>query len=146
MSRRDDTTLLRDMIEAANSAISAIEETEPAALAADCAARVCDGPHHGLRCLGSRPVLGGTSWYTLVTARVAVFGAWPGFVDAQRPPIHLIALQRIDGGLRLRVIRHFNKPEAAGTLRLPICDDADRIHRPVFFKDSPNAFFGCSVR
>ncbi len=35
MSRRDDQTLLRDMIEAARSAVSAIEGTEQAALAAD---------------------------------------------------------------------------------------------------------------
>jgi len=35
MSRRDDTTLLRDMIGAARSAISAIEGSEQAALAAD---------------------------------------------------------------------------------------------------------------
>ena len=35
MSRRDDKTLLRDMIEAARSAISAIEGSEQAALAAD---------------------------------------------------------------------------------------------------------------
>ena len=35
MSRRDDRTLLQDMIEAARSAVSAIEGREPAALAAD---------------------------------------------------------------------------------------------------------------
>ena len=35
MSRRDDKTLLRDMIEAARSAIAAIEGSEQAALAAD---------------------------------------------------------------------------------------------------------------
>ena len=35
MPRRDDKTLLRDMIEAARSAVSAIEGSEQAALAAD---------------------------------------------------------------------------------------------------------------
>ena len=35
MSRRDDKTLLQDMIEAARSAVSAIEGSEPAALATD---------------------------------------------------------------------------------------------------------------
>ncbi len=35
MSRRDDTTLLRDMIEAAHSAVSAIKGSKQAALASD---------------------------------------------------------------------------------------------------------------
>ena len=35
MSRRDDNTLLQDMIEAARSAVSAIEGSEPPALATD---------------------------------------------------------------------------------------------------------------
>lgn len=35
MSRRDDTTLMRDMIDAARSAISATEGSEQGALAAD---------------------------------------------------------------------------------------------------------------
>src|SRR5438093_4377805 len=65
---------------------------------------------------------------TAATATV-LFGL--GLIDRQGAAVHLFAVHRGNGGLRLLVAAHFDEAEALGATRVPVHDDLGRLHRAV---------------
>jgi hypothetical protein len=62
------------------------------------------------------------------------FLARAGFIDGQRAPIILLAVQRGDGRLSFVVRTHFDKPEAFAPTRVPITDHFRAGHGSVLRK------------
>src|SRR5262249_20898668 len=56
-------------------------------------------------------------------AAAAALGLWPGLVDGQGPALHLLEVQRLDGGLGFGVAAHLDEAEALGATRVPVHDD-----------------------
>src|SRR5579863_2568909 len=63
------------------------------------------------------------------------------FVDAQRPAVHLKAVQGLDGALRLR-LGHVDEPEAAGLAGFPVIDQLHRFDFTVTLEQGLHVLFG----
>src|SRR5258708_1397827 len=63
------------------------------------------------------------------------------FVDAQRPAVHLKAVQSLDRGLRLG-LGHVDEPETARLAGFPVVDELHRFHLAVTFKQSLHVLLG----
>lgn len=71
---------------------------------------------------------------TVTTAPAASAGAlfaWPGFRDSDVTSIHILAVQRADGGLRFFRLGHGDESKTARAARDAICDEIDVLHDPV---------------
>src|SRR6266511_1955764 len=67
-------------------------------------------------------------------ARLTGLPTWfpgPGFVDGERPPCELGALEPSDGGVGSRTVGHLDKAEAFGAAGLPIHNDAALVHHAI---------------
>jgi hypothetical protein len=63
------------------------------------------------------------------------------FIDTQRTTTHVLAVQGLDGALRIGA-RHFDEAEAARTARFAIIDQRNGLHRTVLFEQRPNVLLG----
>ena len=75
-------------------------------------------------------------------ATAAATGLLLRFVDFQRAPVKVLAIQRLHGARGVGV-RHFNKPESTRTTGLAIIDQGYLLHRTVGSEDRANAVFSC---
>ena len=75
-------------------------------------------------------------------ATAAATGLLLRFVDFQRAPVKVLAIQRLHGARGVGV-RHFNKPESTRTTGLAIIDQGYFLHRAVGSEDRANAVFSC---
>jgi len=81
------------------------------------------------RCLLIASAAPGTSSATTPDLPPRVF-PWFGFVDSECPPVHVFAVQGVDGGLSLLIAAHLDKTKAFGTPRVPVRDHLGRLNCP----------------
>ncbi len=70
----------------------------------------------------------------------------PGFVHVQRATTFLLPVHSRNGLLRIAVIGHFHKREAAGLAGLSICRDGHTLNFTEFLKELSNSVFGNGKR
>jgi hypothetical protein len=69
------------------------------------------------------------------TTTTATPGLGSGFINRQRPPVNLTAVQHGDGLLPFQLGLHFYESEASGLTGLPVGDDFGRGHMPGLTKE-----------
>jgi hypothetical protein len=77
------------------------------------------------------------------TARSA-FCFRTGFIDVQRSPTKVCAIQRSNRLIRFRSVGHFNESKTPGLPGVPIGHDADTINCTVCFEHESNRSLGRS--
>src|SRR5207302_8996935 len=75
------------------------------------------------------------------TALARALGALLGFVHAQRPAVHLKAVQGLDRALRLG-LRHVDETETTRLTGFPVVDELHRFHLAVTFKQGFHVLLG----
>jgi len=65
-----------------------------------------------------------------------------GFIDIERPAIHVAAVDGGNGLIALTVIAHFDKSEAARLTGVAVGNQVDTIHRAELLKHRSNGTFG----
>src|SRR5262249_42007022 len=68
------------------------------------------------------------------------------FVDVQLAPLEILAVQAVDRGLRLRLLRHLEEAEALGLAGDPVLDDGAGGHLAELLERLPELVLGESVR
>jgi hypothetical protein len=76
---------------------------------------------------------------------LSVAAAPPGFVYAQVPSVHIVAVKRFNGGVRLGGL-HFNKAEASRLSGFPIRNKFNGLDGAVLLKEFPDLLLGCGKR
>jgi len=61
----------------------------------------------------------------------ATIFSWSGFVDGERTPVDLLAVQGGNGCLGLLTTAHFDETETFRAACVPVHDDLGRLHRTV---------------
>jgi hypothetical protein len=79
-----------------------------------------------------------------VAASAAAVFFRTSFVDVQRSPIQIPAVDFGNGPIPLGVIAHFDESKASGLARIAVRDDADAVDGSVCFKHGSNPVFGSS--
>src|SRR5215472_12816514 len=64
------------------------------------------------------------------------------FVDTQRSPVHLEAIQGLDSALRF-TLRHVDEAEATRLAGLAVVDELHRLHFSVTLEQSLHVLLGC---
>ena len=77
------------------------------------------------------------------TASAAAFRFRPRFVDVDRAPADLRAVQRRNRLLAVFVAGHLHESESTGASGIAVGHDADSIHLPERLKQLPQFVFGC---
>jgi hypothetical protein len=82
---------------------------------------------------------------TAAAATTATALAFLRFIDTQRAPTHVLAVQGLDGALSIAA-RHFDEAEAARTAGFAIVDQRNGLHCTVLFEERPDVAFGSIER
>lgn len=78
---------------------------------------------------------------TTTAAGAIFFGA--GFVDIQRPAVHVTAVQSGNCVLSFCIVAHFHESEPSGSPGVPIRDDVYAVNCAELFEHSSNGAFSC---
>jgi hypothetical protein len=88
-----------------------------------------------------------TAARTAATAAAATAAtlAFLRFIDTQWATTHILAVQGLDGALRIAA-RHFHEAKAARTAGFAIVDQRNGLHCAVLFEERPYVAFGSVER
>jgi hypothetical protein len=78
-------------------------------------------------------------------AATAATLAFLRFIDTQGATTHILAVQGLDGALRIAA-RHFHEAKAARTAGFAIVDQRNGLHCAVLFEERPYVAFGSVER
>lgn len=82
---------------------------------------------------------------TAATAAATATLAFLRFIDTERATTHILAVQGLDGALRIAA-RHLDEAEAAGTAGFAIVDQGHRLHGAVLLEECTDVGFGSAER
>jgi hypothetical protein len=75
-----------------------------------------------------------TTIATAASASPASLDLGTGFINVQRPPADLSAVQRCNGFFSVFCTRHLHKAESARASGVPVSHNADPVHLPVYLE------------
>ena len=62
------------------------------------------------------------------------------FVDVEGPSTKLLALEPLNGAVRLTAVGHFHKAKPPGTAGVTVGNDIDSVHGPIRFEELADIF------
>jgi hypothetical protein len=88
------------------------------------------------------PVTSAAATAAVASASTAATRVIPrlGLVDAERPAVHLVPVQSLDGFVRC-CVTHFHKAETPEFAGFSVCDHGNRIDRSISRKQIPHLVF-----
>ena len=78
---------------------------------------------------------------TTTTAAAIFLGA--GFIDIQRPSIHVAAIETGNGLFAFAVVAHFHEAKPAGAAGVPVGHDVYAVNSTIRLKQASNGIFRC---